>query len=561
MLGAWASSIPALKQMRKWDGEAKIERMGALRGIPTMKRLLTNIGGLCVVCASVAATPVQGVELLISGDFETPQDVGDIPGWMLEEFATGSDRTVDSAGITGGEDAQLFLRAFAGGGPLHPRQGNFDDDSLPRGDVDGADFLIWQRNVGIMGTALPEQGDANADTNIDGMDLMVVTDNFGRSDQVFVNARLSQVVPAEAGQTYSFQGTSHFEDNYSGFVTELGNDSPFGTIPSPTSTTFRMEFLDAGANVVGTPTTLDLRTEQPFPGFPVIHTPLVAQAPAGTVNVRVVAEALDMAWNGITETNGAMQSAFFNDFLLENTANPGTDLLTNGNLNQGPPDALDFWNQVEVPETRDEILRTPIQAFSNHTPDGTRGVWLSAFFGAHPTYEMTPVDGTISQTVPAVAGATYTFSGWTKFEANYSGGVETISASSPGTLAGMPSPTETEITLEFLDINSVVIDSAVIDVKEARTLLSPTDNPNDNIWYQHVLEAVAPPNTRFARLTAQMIDGVFNVDPGQSAFFDDFSLDGPAVSLVASASVPEPSSLVGLAFGALMIGLRRHRKY
>jgi hypothetical protein len=53
-----------------------------------------------------------------------------------------------------------------------------------------------------------------------------------------------------------------------------------------------------------------------------------------------------------------------------------------------------------------------------------------------------------------------------------------------------------------------------------------------------------------------MIDGVFNVDPQQSAFFDDFSLDGPAPPL---AAIPEPSSLVGFALGALLIGLSRRR--
>jgi hypothetical protein len=502
----------------------------------------------------------DAVELLISGNFETPgAGVGDVPGWNLEEFITGSAALVNSADLTGGTDVQLFLRAFEGGGPLRPAQGNFDDDSLPAGDVDGSDFLTWQRNLGLTGTALPSQGDADADMDVDGADLATWKANFGK-DPAFTNARLSQMVPAAAGQTYSFQGTSTFEDNYSGFVTTLDPESPFGAIPSPTTSTFRMEFLDSGGNVIGTPASLNLRTEQTFPGFPVVHSPVVAQAPAGTANVRVVAEALNMAWNGNAANMGALQSAFYNDFSLTTAANPSNQLLTNGDLNQGAPDALDFWNQVENPVARTEILRTPIAAFSNHTPGGSRGVWLSAFFGAHSGFDPIPVDGIISQTVQAQAGATYTFSGWTKFEANYSGGVDTISAASPGTMPGAPSPTETEIKLEFLDINELVIGSSVIDAREARRLISPTGNANDNQWYQHTLQAVAPPNTVFARLTAQMIDGVFNVDPGQSAFFDDFSLMGPGMSLVANAAVPEPSSLVGLATGALIVGLRRNRK-
>ena len=512
------------------------------------------------IAATVGASRAEAVELLVSGDFETPgAGIGDIPGWNLLEFLTDSDAPVNSADLTGGTDIQLFLRAFEGGGPKRPAQGNFDDDNLPAGDVDGADFLTWQRNVGAVDPT-PMQGDANADMMIDGADLATWRANFGRTPR-FANAVLSQTVPGSAGQTYVFKGTSTFEDNYSGFVTTLDPESPFGAIPSPTTNTFTMEFLDAGGSVIGMPTTLDLRTEQTFPGFPVVHTPLEAVAPAGTVNVRVTADALNMAWNGSEATMGAAQSAFYNDFSLTTQATPGTELLTNGDLNLGPPDALDFWNQVEVPETRDQILRTPIAAFSNHTPDGTRGVWLSAFFGEHSGFEPDPVDGIISQTVQAQEGATYTFSGWTKFEQNYSGGVDTIAASSPGNLAGQPSPTVTEIRLDFLDVNSVVIGTSAIDAKEARRLLSPTANANDGQWYQHELQAVAPAGTRFARLTAQMLDGVFNIDPQQSAFFDDFSLDGPLVmSVPGVGAVPEPSSLATLALGGALVGLWGRRR-
>ena len=54
-----------------------------------------------------------------------------------------------------------------------------------------------------------------------------------------------------------------------------------------------------------------------------------------------------------------------------------------------------------------------------------------------------------------------------------------------------------------------------------------------------------------------MIDGVFTTSiPQQSAFFDDFSLDGPPPPM--SGAVPEPSSLVGLA-SAVLIGWRKTR--
>jgi hypothetical protein len=510
-----------------------------------MKSIRFCLFAMAMACVGVQRAP--GVELLISGDFETPEGVGDIPGWTLDEFFTGSDLPINSAELTGGADVQVFLRAFEGTAPLRAEQGNFDLDALPGGDVDGNDFLTWQRG--------------GSPTALSAGDLSTWKTNFGRSPaDHLTNAVLTQTVPAAAGETYSFQGTSTFEDNYSGFVTTLDAEGPLGAVASPTVTQFKMEFLDSGGAVLGAPVTLDLRPEQTFPGFPVIHTPLMGVAPTGTTNVRVSAEALNMVWNGNAATMGAAQSAFFNDFSLKAGGTGDTDLLTNGDLNLGPPDALDFWNQQEVPATQLEILRTPIAPFSNHTPGGTRGVWLSAFFGNHPTFEPTPVDGIISQTVEAVPGANYTFSGWTKFEANFSGGVDTISAASPGTIPGQPSPTVTEIRLEFLDINSAVIGSTAIDVKQARRLASPTGNANDNVWYQHTLSAVSPAGTVFARLTAQMLDGVFNVDPGQSGFFDDFSLDGPAASRTLASVVPEPSSLGTMALGLLMLGFGRGRR-
>ncbi|QEG35447.1 PEP-CTERM sorting domain-containing protein [Bythopirellula goksoeyrii] len=530
-----------------------------------------------LIASALVALPVgrsQAVELLISGDFEPPQtEFGQVPGWQLEEYFTGSAAEANTAGLVGATDRRLQLNAFAAGGPLTPGQSNFDNDNPPAGDVDGNDFFIWQRNYGLVGTALPEQGDANGDMDVDGDDLANWQSNYGAQRAgVFSNAILSQTVPGAAGETYTFQGTSEFEDNYSGLVDPLYAESPNGAIPSPTITQFRMEFLDSGGSVIGQATPLDLSTENTFPGFPVVHTPLVAVAPAGTTNVRVVAEALDMAWNGNSTTMGDSQAAFFNDFSLNSATNPGTDLLENGNLDLEIPTALDFWNQVETPPEKVEILRAGNFGFSNHTPGGTAGVWLSSFFGGNTNFatpNTDPVSGIISQTVEAVAGGTYTFSGWTKFETNFSGGLDTI----PDTLGdnalfkGMPSPTTVEIRVDFLDINSVVIDSAVIDVKQARQAACGgnandlTCGPNSDGWVQSTLQAVAPAGTIFARLTAQMLNGVTTTGQ-QSGFFDDFSLDGPAPGMFAATNqaVPEPTSLVILSLGTLLVGLGRSRR-
>jgi hypothetical protein len=51
---------------------------------------------------------------------------------------------------------------------------DFDND----GDVDGSDFLTWQRNVGN-GSATPTQGDATGDGNVNGADLAAWRQQFG----------------------------------------------------------------------------------------------------------------------------------------------------------------------------------------------------------------------------------------------------------------------------------------------------------------------------------------------------------------------------------------------
>ena len=53
--------------------------------------------------------------------------------------------------------------------------GDFDGDN----DVDGADFLAWQRGFGTSGGATLEDGDANADGNVDGLDLGVWQTQLG----------------------------------------------------------------------------------------------------------------------------------------------------------------------------------------------------------------------------------------------------------------------------------------------------------------------------------------------------------------------------------------------
>lgn len=52
---------------------------------------------------------------------------------------------------------------------------DFDGDN----DIDGADFLTWQRNLGLTGTATLATGDANGDLNVTDADLAIWKTQFG----------------------------------------------------------------------------------------------------------------------------------------------------------------------------------------------------------------------------------------------------------------------------------------------------------------------------------------------------------------------------------------------
>jgi hypothetical protein len=124
------------------------------------------------------------------------------------------------------------------------------------------------------------------------------------------DARIEQTVAATPGENYEFGAWSKWESGYNGA-------DPL----SSTHTFQRIEFLDGGGNVIGTPAELDLRTVQinddTWREFS--HS---AIAPAGTVSVRVSAGATGMANSGINP-----QSAFFDDFSLMVVGGGGANLL------------------------------------------------------------------------------------------------------------------------------------------------------------------------------------------------------------------------------------------
>lgn len=335
----------------------------------------------------------------------------------------------------------------------------------------------------------------------------------GSAVKEFNNATITQTVPGTAGENYTFSGWSKFEGNYSGGVDTLFFTSPHdpdmtGTVPSPTQTKFEMAFLNGSGGVIGSPVSLDLRTVQMDDQTWRQHT-LMGLAPAGTANIRVSASMLNGVFN-----RDPTQSAFFDNFSLTGASAPTTDKLVNGNWNQTPT-LTPEWKLTELPDGTDTAS---FAGFANHTPGGSNGLWLRAFEGDATNMG---VDAILSQTVAAVPNGQYTFSGWSKWEGNYSGGVTTLSGSSP--LGAVASPTKTSLELAFLDASDAVIGTPV-------TLDLRTVQMNDSTWRQSTLMGTAPANAAKVRVTASAVDMVFNTDPQQSAFFDDFSLMGPGAS-------------------------------
>lgn len=177
----------------------------------------------------------------------------------------------------------------------------------------------------------------------------------------------------------------------------------------------------------------------------------------------------------------------------------------------------------------DSVSRVPFadRAAPPEVPE-LQGLWLKPWSGATCCEGQNyAVNGKLTQTVPAVVGDIYTFSGWSRFESNYSGGVDFLDSAAP-VRGGQASPTETIMSIEFLDSGGGVIGSPTIfDVRADRELQIGGPFPNDFVWYEHTFSSPAVPvNAANVRVTAAMLNGVANINggSGQSARMDDFSL-------------------------------------
>jgi hypothetical protein len=419
----------------------------------------------------LVASTTQAQELLTNGALDAAIPPPAFDGWTLTETVTGEPATpINSAQV----------QDFA------------DQDPAPGGTG------LWLR---------PFEGNIGPNAGLDKA----------------INAYLVQTVPGTAGLSYTFSGYSRWETNYSGGVANMDADKlappDMAGPPSPTDTTMRIEFLDGGNSVIGS-SSLDLRTVQTNANTWLQHTLTPAVAPAGTVSVRVTAEATDMKFNV-----DPGQSAFYDTFSLTDSGAPATERLTNGGLNLGPPQPPPGWSLVESGGD----TASPSEGFADRPPGPGLGLWLRPFATGTPVG-----DATLSQTVGVLPGRDITFSGWSKWEPNYSGGVPF-------------SATNTTMEMQFLDGSNAPVGAPI-------TLNLRTEQLNDNTWRQHDLNGTVPLGATQVRVSA-IADNMFN-NPGlpntggQSAFFDDFSV----------LSVPEPTSVLMLFCGVIgLFGLARRR--
>jgi hypothetical protein len=161
-------------------------------------------------------------------------------------------------------------------------------------------------------------------------------------------------------------------------------------------------------------------------------------------------------------------------------------------------------------------------------------MWLRAFAGAVGPPPV-PADGVISQTVAGAAGGNYSFSAWSFWEANYVGDSQTFPTTT----------TDTIMRIEFLDNADMPIagSTQTLDVDLGPDGLYDGDDPstgtvennpldgqaNDSTWRQFTIAGTAPAGTVSVRVTAAGLQMLNSGASPQSAFFDDFSLDGPEV--------------------------------
>ena len=108
----------------------------------------------------------------------------------LDQRGTGFDRVRDGNGDT---VSRVDIGAFEVQSSAEPPSADFDED----GDIDGRDFLAWQRGFGTS-PAVKADGDADNDTDVDGDDLTIWQDQFGQSTPLVATLAVGETVESES---------------------------------------------------------------------------------------------------------------------------------------------------------------------------------------------------------------------------------------------------------------------------------------------------------------------------------------------------------------------------
>jgi hypothetical protein len=212
------------------------------------------------------------------------------------------------------------------------------------------------------------------------------------------------------------------------------------------------------------------------------------------------------------------------------------NLLVNGDLDDPgihESDVITGWTLTESIQSGGAVNSATAASFANHTPGPPTlpppavrvGLWYRAFAGT----ETDTVNADLTQVVPGTPGQPYWLRGWSRFEAQFPGGV-----------AG--DQTDTFFAIDFLGAGGSVLSTAQIE-------LLADGQTNGGGWREHTVLGIAPAGTLQVRARASMVNGHVAAANPQSAFVDDFSL-----------TIPEPAGLSALALAGAALAVRRRTR-
>lgn len=151
------------------------------------------IAGVDSFPASVTGFGTSTLSLTFSGPATTG---GQLPAGTYKlnfvgNSLVGNGRAVDAAntGITSNASVEITIAAST-------NSADFDGD----GDIDGRDFLLWQRGFGKP-AATPADGDADSDQDVDGADLIVWQEQYGTPGPLVAAIEYSDIEMTTEAQT------------------------------------------------------------------------------------------------------------------------------------------------------------------------------------------------------------------------------------------------------------------------------------------------------------------------------------------------------------------------